>query len=364
MKTAWTAVGVPDGARERDTGDPLGIRAWGNRVARRLVPGLTRVSRSTRGFSLLCFCLSESKKYRGHEREAFLRAERLWVGAYVAGGGGTDLAGVRAAGRLLSDDGYPLDRPILSDQLAGGVWGQYRRAAVSFGMVSGAGLGRLTMGTTRVRAPGRDMAACLRREMHGTHLARFLTSQGTHLVPRHTLDKITATSPLAEAEVGALSEGMREFDKARDGALGRLRAIYETDGLDVDSVAMSPDRLSDLQAAAAVSAVAVRDLVDLVEVPYRRWITNLGRNPVSIDVPGVIWDLAGREHESDVARLGRAIAEARLGARMDAVHDFHRTLAQERGSDPWEPGHSPGEGSPPTFALDAAAQLFGEGVLG
>ena len=106
FKTAWT-VPFDVATGSRDSGDPLGFRAYANRLARELVPGLTKANQLTRGFSVLCLGLQIAQSTGASEaevRDRFLRFERLWVASEVRSlGDDAVFPGKRRAAQLLAD---------------------------------------------------------------------------------------------------------------------------------------------------------------------------------------------------------------------------------------------------------------------
>src|SRR5664279_2159822 len=71
----------------RHSGDPLGLRAWANRVARDLTPGVTDVTNRVQGYAVFCAGLLIAADAVPHRviaaNEAFLRFEALWVHAQI-----------------------------------------------------------------------------------------------------------------------------------------------------------------------------------------------------------------------------------------------------------------------------------------
>lgn len=89
LQLAWSCP-APDLSVTRDGGDPLGLRAYANRLARELCPGLTQTTRRTRGFSLLTLGLQFALQSEDEDsaNDCFLRFERLFVVAQVHHFGG------------------------------------------------------------------------------------------------------------------------------------------------------------------------------------------------------------------------------------------------------------------------------------
>ncbi len=101
--------------------------------------------------------------------EAFRRFEALWVHAQVrhalAGADVTGWPGSRSAGRLAPEDRVDPSIALLSQPLASGVFGVYRRSAVRFGLAHPpmAG-GPIHPGTATLTPTGTDLAElCLRK---------------------------------------------------------------------------------------------------------------------------------------------------------------------------------------------------------
>lgn len=121
LTVSWTTLS--DGERTRDSGDPLGFRAYANRVARRLVPGLTGATARARGFSLLCLGvqLAAQASDETDAGERFQRLERLWIGAQAYRKTTDAVPGIRRARQYIQEEFYPLDRPVLHRSLTAGV---------------------------------------------------------------------------------------------------------------------------------------------------------------------------------------------------------------------------------------------------
>lgn len=372
IATGWSSVGVLDSFADRDISDPLGIRAWGNRVARRLVPGLTQSTVSTRGFSLLCLGLDIAKKpyAKDQEREVFLRFERLWLAAQIRHGNSQKLAGSTAAARYLTSDGYPLSRPVLTDQLSSGIWGQYRRAAVAMGLIGDGGSSRLSIATVPMTSQGRAMAAAARKDLGGLQLERLLVPKDApELVPLSQLDKINPSDIPSKRELDALSKGMKTFDDHHEGELIALRRVfddYQTLSIAILNRKSVIDRLTPSQSHAAQEAKAVRKLLETVEKPFRSWISSEslgGPEQERHVIPDSVWKVVKLANEPDMTRLAELSGSLSTSSGMEALYDYHQWISSQRGTEPWGRGHQPPEFELPTFTLDAAANLFKEGVL-
>jgi hypothetical protein len=80
----WTCADL-EAVVTRHSGDPLGLRAWANRVARDLTPGVTDVMNRVQGYAVFCAGLLIADDAASDKlisaNEAFLRFEALWVHA-------------------------------------------------------------------------------------------------------------------------------------------------------------------------------------------------------------------------------------------------------------------------------------------
>ena len=126
----------------RHSGDPLGLRAWANRVARDLTPGVTDITNRVQGYAVFCAGSPHRRRCRPHKviaaNEAFLRFEALWVHAQtrhrLAGAAIDRCPGSRAAQRMQTQSPVARSARLLTQQLSSGVFGAYRRSAIRFGL--------------------------------------------------------------------------------------------------------------------------------------------------------------------------------------------------------------------------------------
>ena len=131
---------------DRESADPLGFRSVANSIARDLVPGLTNSTWLPRGYSLVCLGVdfAQAGDTPARRNDRYLRFERLFVlAAQLKNGDEHPYPGKRVAARLLGQPGEraPLDRALLSRELAGGMWSTYRRSAINLGLLRQVGRG-------------------------------------------------------------------------------------------------------------------------------------------------------------------------------------------------------------------------------
>lgn len=334
------------------------------------MPGLTQVTSSARGFGLLCLGVDLVVAYTADEqdaRELFQRVERLWVAAEVYHcNDEATAAGKRRAIRILDalprPDPYPLTKPILTNQLSAGVWGGYRRAAAAFGLISGADRRSLRLSTVALRGSGDQLGRQLRNAtLDGVNLGAWLKHDG---VPREVLERVRADLPVSDGEGRVLTAAIESYDDHHDHSLGHLRRAFDDAGsLSLDDLVAAP--LADRQVGAVARAIALRDLIEELEFPFRDWTTT-GAEPRwpkrILRMP--IWHLAGA-HETDLAALHSRLLRAGTSGLGASVLAHHRWLARARGSRPWEVGAGPRSAETkvlPDFTLRALNSLFCEGV--
>ena len=108
----------------QESGDPLGLRSWANRVAQQLVPGLRNGTDRVQGFGLICAALALADRAGFLDLgpdETFLRLERAWVLSQAAhrrsDEGVSPWPGNRQAQQFLNDKTADLGAPLLSRQL-------------------------------------------------------------------------------------------------------------------------------------------------------------------------------------------------------------------------------------------------------
>ncbi len=376
MRLSWSAA-VSAFDSNRDTADPLGFRGWANQLARDLVPGLTQVTWRTRGYSLLCKGLQLAKdveeKKGKNAVEAFLRFERLWVGAQrEVHGERARWAGVRMASLLLAEDSYRLDRPLTSQQLYSGLWGAYRRSATALGLIQPSGR-RSGPAGYKLTALGHELAGAVAKAAlsERVHLATHILKDS---LPKEVLKSLIQSEHPGEQpskrEVEILSSAMRSADQSQDRALSRLRRVYDQQrsrSLDLDTL-LHASELSETQRRSAMAARELCELMDTIEEPFRVWVTGGSVGPLSpaiLDHPG--WDTARSWPVPELVSLHDTI-RARLKAEsvLVALHRHHKQLMEQRGAEPWECDvETPSRRNyqSPDFCLPSAVRLFGEGVL-
>jgi hypothetical protein len=382
MKIAWSAI-PDDLPMTRDSGDPLGFRAVARRIAQDIVPGFTQRTGLVRGFSLLVVGLKACKEAQGYLdspaaiNEVFLRFERLWVASQVRyHGDNTPFAGKKRT-KLYLEDGaaeYDLGRPILTHQLAGGLWGSYRRSSVHFGLIAPSNTGSSPSATALIKNGTALHSVARKRTMgSGIHTPGFplatFASKGRD--PNSTwLDCIPAKGHLPSTEeCMTLWQAVVETDERYDKALQRLhRSWVESRDLRVGEL-MRDDSLSKIQHEALVAAERLQWLMRGIERPYRRWVTGDTADAPSPEVwTDTGWELLRRwDPHDDLERLRATVEPSGLGDVFDAIHEHHSTLAELRGGEAWEPGLPN-----PTremffdedFRLGVTAGLFEQGLGG
>jgi len=369
VQWAWTALTEP-AAGTRDSGDPLGFRAFATRLAREIAPGLTQTTSMTRGFALATLGLELTGEYRVADRDlVFEGFERLFVASQVNHHGidGTPYAGKRLASALLQGfEEYPVYKPILKRQLSSGIWGAYRRSASYFGMVASGDRRHGNPASSVLLGRGKELAQACRAAaiLPNTQLASYAARP---TVPHSVLDRFKANGHVASAnEVSILSEAVAYVDLRHGGRLKNLRLVF-ADGpeetLTPKRVAsakhLDPDHLD-----AASAAAALVTLMEAIEAPYREWITgdtNARLDPGVLGLPG--WRHAGERKERDLQHLQRLLES---NVSLDSVQEHQAWLAQRRGAQGWHPDDFDEARRlfvPATFSLKAASNLFAEGVL-
>lgn len=370
LRTAWTKPLDAHTPTTRDGGDPLGFRAYATRLTRHIAPGITQVTSTTRGFSVLCLGIEIVGNYARNEQEAreiFQRVERLWVAAQVHHPGDEEMfPGRRRAGQILdqlpSAEPYPLTKPLLTAQLSSGVWGGYRRAASAFGLISGAGRRSLRLSEVTLTSRGKDLIRHLRKgTLDGVNVGSWAPKDD---VPLAILDKIRADRPVSKNEARVLTEGIESYDKFHEHSLGHLRSVFDREGSAISVQDLPGSVLSSRQRVAVPQAVALLEAIEQLEFRFRDWAAT-GNEPTwpkrLLNLP--IWRLAG-PGELDLANLHARINRAGDGAIGKAVLAHHQNLSAARGAAAWEPGSNLNIASQkvPDFALGALRSLFTEGV--
>lgn len=376
LEIAWSAP-VTDLDDGRDTADPLGFRGWANQLARDLVPGLTQVTWRTRGYSLLCKGLqlvqTLEPKREVEPVEAFLRFERLWVGAQRAvHGKGARWAGVRMADVLLADDAYRLDKPLTSQQLYSGIWGGYRRSATALGLIRPRGHRSGPSGYELTKL-GKDMASAVAKNgfSEKCRLAEHILKPS---LPVDMLRSLIPKKPPGQKpsvlEVDLLSTAIQATDRLQDNALQCLRSAFDhCKRRPLELVTLAKEKeLSDVQRRAAVAASELLSLMLAIEAPYRMWVTGSSVKPIPQTIwrhPG--WETIRRWPVPELVSLHDNMCSPPKGATVfETIHQHHERLMESRGTEPWErdidtPARR--EYQAPDFCLQSASLLFAEGVL-
>lgn len=367
----WTAIGS-SGSSGRDTADPLGLRAWGYRVARGLVPALTSTTTRVRGFSLCCAGVTMLRRVENKHPgvdldEVWLRMVRCWTLAqtqhYLAGNTGAVWPGRRRAeSLLLSGDPISVAEPLLQQEMSVGLWGSYRTGLGRYGLT------RPLVGARRTRPSGAQLTSS------GTWLAAAATRLATPMVwDGWYADTTATTTTLAELgdidpdrdaddrECGRLADALRRADVNALEDHARLREVYDAGQLALATIPV--DALSSTQRASLVIARHLADLVDQVERPYRSWLAgeNAALGAGIATHPG--W--AEADPSEDV--IGQLVERLRAdGPTLTTLHAHAAHVARLRGADPVERhgvADDYAEAPGPDFLISAARSLFSEGYL-
>lgn len=371
LRTSWTRPIDNFAIASRDGGDPLGFRAYATRLARQIVPGITRVTSTTRGFSVLCLGIDLTTSYAANEQEAreiFQKWERMWVAAQVHHlGDAATFPGLLRANQILNglprSQPYPLTKPLLTAQLSSGVWGGYRRAASAFRLISGAGQRSLRLSEVKLTKDGGDLMRHLRKTcLDGVQAATWVQKDA---VPRSLLEKLRADRSVSKGEVQVLTRMIEAYDEYHDRSLGHLRAVYDQHGSAITVFDLPGAELSGRQAIAVPQAVALLEAIEEIEFRFRDWVVT-GIEPAwpktLLRLP--IWQIADPQ-EVDLTALRARMASAQTGAIGRAVLAHHQHLSAARGARAWELGSNASSAQQrrlPSFALDALSSLFDEGV--
>lgn len=347
----------------RDGGDPLGFRAVANLIARDLVPGLTQSTDVARALSLLCVGL-----HYGHAGpagtsvdETYKRFERLWVlSTQCRTPRGADFSGVRAARRLLThhDTDLPLTTPLLQNELGAGMWGAYRRLALSLNLIE-----QTRSGTRpaqhRLTESGRQLAAAARKKINnGRHIGPRLTGGSA---PLDLLRGLRATTKCSPAETQIISRQLGQYDRRVDGAHSRLHAAYVAAGvLSLDTMHTAPWPPG--HRAAAVAARAITTLIDNYERSFRiAAVEGAAQDPAPLS--DATWAAIGHWDAVGIGRLRPALATSKDP--IAQLFSHHEDLSRLRHSIAWERGQTAEDRlhfRPPDFALSSAASLYAQKV--
>ncbi len=359
----------------RESGDPLGLRSWANRVAQQLVPGLRNGTDRVQGFGLICAALVLADRSAFLDLgpdETFLRLERAWVLSQTAHRRDDERVspwpGNRRAQQFLSDKTADLGAPLLSRQLQMGTWGMYRRAGGALGLLQPASLSRVTAPREARLTP---VGQVLGRAWidHNVPAARSALSQrlkATEVPITKVVDLFSPDVPPNDEVANALTAALG-LPGVDDAELRALRAVWDAAGdLDVRSLKKHQQCLTPDQARVLPQAATVQSLCRRLELPFRRYL----RQGPTAAAPGEglptssVWKAVPRG-EDDVRRLHAALLQSPktwLGVRRQAVE-----LAQSRGHDLSEPGSAPkgyDRAPGPALSLKAAEALFSQGFLG
>jgi hypothetical protein len=169
--------------------------------------------------------------------------------------------------------------------------------------------------------------------------------------------------PASRDEVLAFERPLRTFDARHDGALHNLRDCFDAGGhLSIDTLDTSC--LSDRQRDAVVTGRAIAEVIEMVEAPYRIWVTGGTPDPPGLAiVHSTAWDRLRTIGEADSAHL---LANLRDNQSWEAVHRHHVWMSNSRGARAWEAGvEDPIRARyvPPDFGLSSPSNLFWEGVF-
>ena len=317
-----------------ETGDPLGLRAAAARWAPALVPVFTRQCSQLRRLSLFTLCLQvagSSKFVDPDPKERFLRCERLWVLAHARDyKNGPTFAGIDAARhRLDVGEPYDISGPLLSSQLASGLWGQCRRPAAQLGFIIGRRGGperwrptehglRLALATRdALSGDGYAGSAVASTEVSAERLAEVFRDDG---------DELSADCE----EVAAVSQAVMRHDERHDGEFTALHRLFQKCGsLSVD---MPADGLTPRQTQALDVLRAVDQLARAVERPYRHWLGD-GTTRLSDGIAKKkAWAVVRNAGEHQLSELGVRLS---VNPTMRTVQSYHERLAAARGSVPW-----------------------------
>lgn len=370
--TKWTRYG--DLSAERDGGDPLGLRAAANRVGRRLSPALAQSSSFTRGFGLLTMALSLSSDEKSAD-ELVKRFERFWVLAHVRRleeGATSSFAGRRVAEQLLRHDPLDITVDLIQDQLSRGLWGAYRRPARLFGLIEMKDGARRDArpSTTRLTSSGRALASATRAAILGGQRKRLGAWLEIDRIPVAALDAVvdSGVAPSGD-EVDELSDGMAQFDQGHRFPYSSLHQCWSELGREGSLTIRSLDGhlLNEDQRRALPLGLAIEELIQHVELPYREWMLGERSSIAASVAQAKEWTQLRDAGERDLVRLHDKLLPAKGRDGLLAAADEHqRWLAEARGSAAWErdlPNPSWANSALPDFGLSSPRNLFSEGVL-
>lgn len=370
----WTAYATAGSNRE--TGDPLGIRTWANRIAPGLVPALSNVTMRVQGYGLLCAGLEiqKSNQLAGLTPvDVWHRFERLWVISQTAhAADGSDIyswPGKTIANRMVTAKEADLTTPLLGREISAGTWGAYRRSSGLLGLITAKRGGRATSpADTRLTGRGDSVGAAWRETNLASSsttrpIARVLSRRSCTVSEAMDLfvPDVPRDTPVAAALTHAI-EG--RFDSSS--GLQALRKVWDRYGtLEPGKLIEAAALLDSRQRLLAPQAESVLDLFRLVEKPYRRYVTRgTGAAPSARAWNSKSWGVAVTY--SDEARELRNAGLSTSGS-WDGVQSWAQRLAGSRGGSAPEPGRAPvgyDRTPAPAMSLLAAASLFGQGLLG
>lgn len=377
MDIAWSKFNRNDNS-DRDTGDPLGFKSCARAVARILVPGLTQRTQNVRGFSLLALGLQRIKGMSGKETELFLQFERLIVAAYCLKKqqGETHFDGTEKAIKLLNDQVkyplYPLDVPILTNQLSGGIWGSYRKASNYFGLLESSGGRSTAPASTELTKMGEELAKNAASYIFEPNfqLATYLNKGEIPSDKLMRAIKLNVHIP-SNKEVGLFSEAIKTVDEANDFALQKLKKIWSKNKNVLTLISLEPTQLSQQQKDVLPVALALNALMKAIEVPWRKWVAGDNAATISKSVINMNEWRAIEEWENkggtafDVLALKDCISQRRSSSILENIQDHHRRLSESRSATPWDREGkiaSRAEMGSYDFCLGAASKLFAQGV--
>jgi hypothetical protein len=361
----------------RQGSDPLGFRAWANRVARDLTPGVTNFTTRVRGFALLCGGVRIASQAASTNLltpdEAFRRFETLWVHAQtrhlLSKRTAERWPGSRTAARLQDENSLDLSIGLLASPLASGIFGSYRRGAIRLRLVQPPQRGAIRPDTARLTRSGMQLAEeCLKRfwasDAGGGRNSQLLRALRTGRASSNDLSTIRVDSRPAMHESAILQKAIDNSDELVRLGLAALRRQYDIQS-DMLAVLDGDGELTPFQSQARVTAQIILRLVDEIETPYRQWISGNEVSPVpdSVWADDALWTAVEARGGTDALALRR---HAREQGGWDGVDNWQRQLSELRGSDPVERGYVTKDyagASPPTFGLLAVKSLFDDGLL-
>lgn len=375
----------PSEPRTRDSGDPLGFRSIVERMARDIAPGLTQSTSLTRGFSMSCLGLrvakdlSHSRKAKVEVDAGFLRFETWVVLCLTQHDQRCRLPGKQRAKQYLAAAGHvrgfrvDLDQQrLLRNQLATGLWGLYRRSAMTHGLLTrqpGPRHSRPSAHalTTYGRGSGEALAQAARETLtdSGSWQIGPLLRYGT--VTDADLKQLPYGDEPSDDEVLQLGLALGRSDALRGAPLGRLHDSFDRANGELSLRSVHVSMLTPAQAAAVRAARLLRPIMREFETSLRAVITEeqpkkVSSSSLSLLSKGLFssWDPG--------AYIPMLVAHCESNGVIDGLVAHHRSLYEQRGSTPWEIGDSDPSKlveryRDPDIGLSAPANLFREGVI-